>query len=105
MFLKQIRYNFYKKKKKINSFLWLLLDSVVGRLQEMWLEKRWGDNVEHVFVMIHFLLEILQEPKPLTFEMFLVGIPTIFNVVILSPHGYLGQTIFLGMEDTTYMDR
>lgn len=34
------------KKKKINYFIWLLLDFGVGGLHEMWLEKGWGDNIE-----------------------------------------------------------
>ena len=72
----------------------------MGRLQEMGLEKGWGDNVEHVSDMIHFLLEILQAPDPSTLEMFLGRIPMVFNVVILSPHGYFGQANVLGMPDT-----
>ena len=66
----------------------------------MGLEKGWGDNVEHVPDMIHFLLEILQAPDPSTLEMFLGRIPMVFNVVILSPHGYFGQANVLGMPDT-----
>ena len=66
----------------------------------MGLEKGWGDNVEHVSDMIHFLLEILQAPDPSTLEMFLGRIPMVFNVVILSPHGYFGQANVLGMPDT-----
>ena len=72
----------------------------MGRLQEMGLEKGWGDNVEHVSDMIHLLLEILQAPDPSTLEMFLGRIPMVFNVVILSPHGYFGQANVLGMPDT-----
>lgn len=72
----------------------------MGRLQEMGLEKGWGDNAEHVLDMIHLLLEILQAPDPLTLEMFLGRIPMVFNVVILSPHGYFGQAKVLGMPDT-----
>jgi sucrose synthase len=50
--------------------------------------------------MIHLLLEILQGPEPSTLETFLVGIPMVFNVVILSPHGYFGKENVLGMRDT-----
>lgn len=49
------------------------------------MEKGWGDNVEHDLDMIHFHVEILQALEPLTLEIFLVGIPMVFNVVILSP--------------------
>ena len=72
----------------------------MGRLQEMGLEKGWGDNVEHVSDMIHLLLEILQAPDPSTLETFLGRIPLVFNVVILSPHCYFGQANVLGMPDT-----
>jgi len=37
--------------------------------------------------------------------MFLVSIPMGFNVVILSPHGYFGQTNVLGMRDKISKDR
>jgi len=75
----------------------LLLGSSVGKLHEMGLEKEWGDNVEHVLDMIHMLLEILQALDLSTLEMFLVGIPMVFNVVILSPHCYFRQANVLGM--------
>jgi len=70
------------------------------KLQEMGLEKGWGDNAEHVLDMIRLLLEILQAPDPSTLETFLGKIPMVFNVVILSPHGYFGQANVLGMPDT-----
>lgn len=60
---------------------------------------------DHVLDMIHFLLEILQALQPSTLEMFLVSIPMVFNVVILSPHGYFGQANVLGMRDKISMDR
>ena len=55
--------------------------------------------------MIHLLLEILQALQPSTLEMFLVSIPMVFNVVILSPHGYFGQENVLGMHDKISTDR
>ena len=33
------------------------------------------------------------------------SIPMVFNVVILYPHGYFGQSNVLGMPDKTLMDR
>ncbi|KAH7289781.1 hypothetical protein KP509_30G018600 [Ceratopteris richardii] len=70
------------------------------RLQEMGLEKGWGNTAEGVLDMIHMLLEILQAPDPETLEKFLGRIPSVFNVVILSPHGYFGQANVLGLPDT-----
>ncbi|KAG9459442.1 hypothetical protein H6P81_003950 [Aristolochia fimbriata] len=68
--------------------------------QELGLEKGWGDTAEHVSEMIHLLLDILQAPDPSTLEAFLGRIPMVFNVVIVSPHGYFGQANVLGLPDT-----
>lgn len=67
------------------------LDFDVGMLQEMGLEKGWGDSVEHVLDMNHLLIEIFQEPEPSTLEMFLVWNPMVFNVVVLSLQCYFGH--------------
>nr|AHN50409.1 sucrose synthase 2 [Lilium davidii var. unicolor] len=68
--------------------------------QEMGLEKGWGDIAQRVAEMIHLLLDILQAPDPSTLETFLGRIPMVFNVVIVSPHGYFGQANVLGLPDT-----
>ncbi|KAK8916352.1 Sucrose synthase 4 [Platanthera zijinensis] len=68
--------------------------------QEMGLEKGWGDTAERVLEMIHLLLDIIQAPDPASLEKFLGMIPMVFNVVIVSPHGYFGQANVLGMPDT-----
>ncbi|KAG0489788.1 hypothetical protein HPP92_006651 [Vanilla planifolia] len=68
--------------------------------QEMGLEKGWGDKAERVLEMIHLLLDILQAPDPASLEKFLGRIPMVFNVVIVSPHGYFGQANVLGLPDT-----
>nr|AJW82917.1 sucrose synthase [Dimocarpus longan] len=69
-------------------------------LQGMGFEKGWGDTAEHVLEMIHLLSDILQAPDPSTLETFLGRVPMVFNVVILSPHGYFGQANVLGLPDT-----
>nr|CAB3495999.1 unnamed protein product [Digitaria exilis]CAB3500876.1 unnamed protein product [Digitaria exilis] len=68
--------------------------------QEWGLEKGWGDTAEHVLEMIHLLSDIIQAPDPSTLETFLGRIPMIFNVVVVSPHGYFGQANVLGLPDT-----
>lgn len=70
------------------------------RLQGMGFERGWGDTAEHVLEMMHLLLELLQAPDPSTLETFLGRVPMVFNVVILSPHGYFGQANVLGLPDT-----
>lgn len=79
-------------------FFFLLL--VTFRFQEWGLEKGWGDTAEHVLEMIHLLLDVIQAPDPSTLETFLGRIPMIFNVVVVSPHGYFGQANVLGLPDT-----
>lgn len=68
------------------------------------MEKGWGDNSEHILDMIDLLLEVLQAPEPSTLEMFLVGIPIVFNHAILSPHGYFGKENVLIMPDKTSVE-
>ncbi|KAG6703984.1 hypothetical protein I3842_07G113700 [Carya illinoinensis] len=69
-------------------------------LQGMGFERGWGDKAERVLEMMHLLLDVLHAPDPSTLETFLGRIPMVFNVVILSPHGYFGQANVLGLPDT-----
>lgn len=70
------------------------------RLQGMGFERGWGDTAAHVLETMHLLLDILQAPDPSILETFLGRVPMVFNVVILSPHGYFGQANVLGLPDT-----
>ena len=83
-----------------NTCIWFFFLLLTFRFQEWGLEKGWGDTSEHVLEMIHLLLDILQAPDPSTLEKFLGRIPMIFNVVVVSPHGYFGQANVLGLPDT-----
>ncbi|KAF3436478.1 hypothetical protein FNV43_RR23570 [Rhamnella rubrinervis] len=69
-------------------------------LQGMGFERGWGDNAARVLEMMYLLSDILQAPDPSTLETFLGRVPMVFNVVILSPHGYFGQANVLGLPDT-----
>lgn len=69
-------------------------------LQGMGFERGWGDTAERVVEMMHLLSDILQAPDASTLEKFLGRIPMVFNVVILSIHGYFGQANVLGLPDT-----
>ncbi|KAK9945712.1 hypothetical protein M0R45_011211 [Rubus argutus] len=69
-------------------------------LQGLGFERGWGDTAEHVLETMHLLLDILQAPDPSTLETFLGRVPMVFNVVILSPHGFFGQANVLGLPDT-----
>ncbi|XP_022147583.1 sucrose synthase [Momordica charantia] len=70
------------------------------KFQETGLERGWGDTAERVLEMIQLLLDLLEAPDPCTLEKFLGRIPMVFNVVILSPHGYFAQDNVLGYPDT-----
>ncbi|KAH7655337.1 sucrose synthase protein [Dioscorea alata] len=70
------------------------------RFQELGLEKGWGDIAQRVYETIQLLLDLLEAPDPCTLETFLGTIPMLFNVVILSPHGYFAQANVLGYPDT-----
>lgn len=71
-----------------------------NKFQEIGLERGWGNTAERVLEMIQLLLDLLEAPDPCTFEKFLGRIPMVFNVVILSPHGYFAQDNVLGYPDT-----
>lgn len=69
-------------------------------LQGLGFERGWGDTAQRVLEMMHLLSDILQAPDASTLETFLGRIPMVFNVVILSIHGYFGQANVLGLPDT-----
>ncbi|KAE8714067.1 Sucrose synthase [Hibiscus syriacus] len=50
--------------------------------------------------IIQLILDLLEAPDPCALEKFLGRIPTVFNVVILTPHGYFAQDNVLGYPDT-----
>ncbi|CAI9286181.1 unnamed protein product [Lactuca saligna] len=70
------------------------------KFQEIGLERGWGDKAEGVMEMIYMLLDLLEAPDAITLQKFLGRIPMVFNVVILSPHGYFAQENVLGYPDT-----
>ncbi|KAG0608275.1 hypothetical protein M758_8G093300 [Ceratodon purpureus] len=74
--------------------------SFAYKLQELGLEKGWGNTAGRVLQTLKLLLDLLQAPDPDTLEKFLARIPMMFTVVIVSPHGYFGQAGVLGLPDT-----
>lgn len=73
----------------------------VGRhLEYLGLEPGWGDTVTRMRETISLLMDILEAPEPASLERFLARIPMIFNIAILSPHGFFGQSNVLGLPDT-----
>ncbi|KAJ1388169.1 Sucrose synthase [Sesbania bispinosa] len=70
------------------------------RFKEWGFERGWGDTAGRVKETMRILSEILQAPDPVNLENFFSRIPTIFNIVIFSIHGYFGQADVLGLPDT-----
>ncbi|MBU0479912.1 MAG: sucrose synthase [Proteobacteria bacterium] len=73
---------------------------VSTRLQPMGFEPGWGRRVDRIIDSFSLLADILEAPDHGSLEQFFSRIPMIFNVVILSPHGYFGQENVLGLPDT-----
>jgi sucrose synthase len=74
---------------------------VVGKsLQILGFEPGWGKTARRIRENFSLLSDILEAPDPGNLERFLSQIPMIFNIVILSPHGYFGQANVLGRPDT-----
>ncbi|XP_021292044.1 sucrose synthase 7 [Herrania umbratica] len=70
------------------------------RLKELGFEKGWGHSAERVQETMMTLSEVLQTPEPAKLESLFTWLPTVFRIVILSPHGYFGQSDVLGLPDT-----
>ncbi|KAJ8444179.1 hypothetical protein Cgig2_030999 [Carnegiea gigantea] len=68
--------------------------------KEWGFEKGWGDTTARVRETMRSLAEALQAPDPANMEKFLGRLPTVFNIVIFSVHGYFGQANVLGLPDT-----
>ncbi len=74
--------------------------NVGEQLRELGFEPGWGKTAERMSDTLQLLLDILEAPTPANLEEFLSRIPSIFSIVILSPHGYFGQSNVLGLPDT-----
>ncbi|MBU0944814.1 MAG: sucrose synthase [Proteobacteria bacterium] len=69
-------------------------------LRGMGFEAGWGRSMEGIQKTMSLLADLLEAPDHQNLENFLDRIPMIFNIVILSPHGYFGQDNVLGLPDT-----
>lgn len=69
-------------------------------LRAMGFEPGWGRTRDGIIKTMSLLADLLEAPDHHILETFLARVPMIFNIAILSPHGYFGQTDVLGLPDT-----
>ena len=69
-------------------------------LRELGFEPGWGRTRGQIEKSFSRLANLLEAPDYQNLELFISAIPMIFNVVVLSPHGFFGQENVLGMPDT-----
>ena len=69
-------------------------------LQMMGFEAGWGNTATRVHETLGILDELIDSPDPQTLEAFISRIPMIFNIILVSPHGWFGQEGVLGRPDT-----
>jgi sucrose synthase len=69
-------------------------------LQQLGFEPGLGNNAGKIVESLEMLDGLLHSPDHQALKDFLSRIPMIFNIAIISPHGYFGQEGVLGMPDT-----
>ncbi len=71
-----------------------------NELQQYGFEPGLGNTAGKIVESLEILEGLLQSPDHQALTEFLSRIPMIFNIAIISPHGYFGQEGVLGMPDT-----
>ncbi len=69
-------------------------------LRNLGFEPGWGRTAARVAETLQLFQDLLEAPGPDLLERFLARIPMIFNVAIMSPHGYFAQSNVMGLPDT-----
>ena len=73
---------------------------VAAELRPLGFEPGWGGSVQQIDDSMALLADIFEAPSPENLERFLGRLPMIFNVAIVSPHGWFAQSGVLGRPDT-----
>lgn len=94
-----------KALKKAQSFLKDKSDhiewsDIEQEMAQLGFEPGWGKKLGYVKDFLSLLSDVLTAPEPTVLEKFLDRIPMIFNLVVLSPHGFFGQAGVFGKPDT-----
>ena len=75
-------------------------EEVATELEELGLREGWGATAGRIRLSLGLLRQVLEAPAPDRLEALLGRIPMLFDVVILTPHGFFGQDDVLGLPDT-----
>ena len=70
------------------------------QMQELGFERGLGNTAGRIIESLEMLDRLMQSPDHLALREFLSSIPMIFNIVVVSPHGFFGQEGVLGKPDT-----
>ncbi len=69
-------------------------------LSQFGFEPGWGRTRDQIEKNFSRLANLLEAPDHENLERFISMVPMIFNIVVLSPHGFFGQEKVLGLPDT-----
>ena len=75
-------------------------ENFIHELQQFGFEPGLGNTAGKITESLEILDGLLQSPDHQTLKEFLSRIPMVFNIAVISPHGYFGQEGVLGMPDT-----
>ncbi|MBL1215515.1 MAG: sucrose synthase [Ignavibacteriae bacterium] len=75
-------------------------ENIKHELQSLGFEKGLGKDVKEIKSNLQLLDNLLHSPDNTTLKEFLAKIPMIFNIAIVSPHGYFAQQNVLGLPDS-----
>ncbi|MBD3225468.1 MAG: sucrose synthase [Caldithrix sp.] len=76
------------------------VEELKDHLHSLGFEPGWGRDAARMIDTFTLLSSILEAPDPKELETFLARIPMIFNLAVISVHGYFGQSNVLGLPDT-----
>ena len=74
--------------------------NIRNKLQEHGFEIGLGSSAGEIIKSLEIFNGLLNNPDHIALMKFISGIPMIFKVLIISPHGYFGQDGVLGLPDT-----
>jgi sucrose synthase len=70
------------------------------QLQQLGFEPGWGNTSGRVRETLELLEQLFETPQPRILEAFVSRICTVFRVVLISIHGWIGQESVLGRDET-----